>query len=35
MRMTWVVMVAVVVLSLILAGFDVVIQAVVKFILGR
>ena len=35
MRTTWVVMLAVVILSLILAGFDVVIQAVVKFVLGR
>ncbi|MFC3552078.1 preprotein translocase subunit SecE [Lysobacter cavernae] len=35
MRTTWVVMIAVAVLSLILAGFDVVIQAAVKFLLGR
>lgn len=35
MRTTWVVMIAVAVLSLILAGFDVVIQAGVKFLLGR
>ena len=35
MRTTWVVMLAVVILSLILAGFDVVIQAAVKFVLGR
>jgi len=35
MRTTWVVMAAVVILSLILAGFDVVIQAAVKFVLGR
>ena len=35
LRTTWVVMIAVVVLSLILAGFDVVIQWVVKSILGR
>ena len=31
----WVVMIAVVILSLILAGFDVVIQAAVKLVLGR
>ena len=35
LRTTWVVMIAVVVLSLILAGFDVVIQAGIKFLLGR
>jgi preprotein translocase subunit SecE len=35
MRTTWVVMLAVVVLSLILAGFDVVIQFIVKAILGQ
>ena len=35
MRTTWVVMLAVVVLSLILAGFDVVIQFFVKAILGQ
>lgn len=35
LRTTWVVMIAVVVLSLILAAFDVVIQAGVKFLLGR
>ncbi|MFC0677245.1 preprotein translocase subunit SecE [Lysobacter korlensis] len=35
MRTTWVVMIAVAVLSLILAGFDVIIQAAVKFLLGR
>ncbi|HEY5850522.1 MAG TPA: preprotein translocase subunit SecE [Lysobacter sp.] len=35
LRTTWVVMIAVAVLSLILAGFDVVIQAAVKFLLGR
>ena len=35
MRTTWVVMLAVLILSLILAGFDVVIQAAVKFLLGR
>jgi preprotein translocase subunit SecE len=35
LRTTWVVMIAVAVLSLILAGFDVVIQAGVKFLLGR
>ena len=35
MRTTWVVMLAVVILSLILAGFDVVIQFVVKAILGQ
>jgi len=35
LRTTWVVMIAVVVLSLILAGFDVVIQAAVKFLLER
>ncbi|MGO4223637.1 preprotein translocase subunit SecE [Lysobacter sp. TAF61] len=35
LRTTWVVMIAVAVLSLILAGFDVVIQTAVKFLLGR
>lgn len=35
LRTTWVVIIAVIVLSLILAGFDVVIQFVVKSILGR
>jgi preprotein translocase subunit SecE len=35
MRTTWVVMLAVLILSLILAGFDVVIQAAVKLLLGR
>ena len=35
MRTTWVVMIAVAVLSLLLAGFDVIIQAAVKFLLGR
>ncbi len=35
LRTTWVVVVMVVVLSLILAGFDLVIQAGVKFLLGR
>ncbi|GAB3382812.1 preprotein translocase subunit SecE [Lysobacter fragariae] len=35
MRTTWVVMIAVVILSLILAGFDLVIQAAVKLLLGR
>lgn len=35
MRTTWVVVVAVVILSLILAGFDVVIQWAVKFLLER
>ncbi len=35
LRTTWVVMIAVAVLSLILAGFDVVIQAAIKFLLGR
>ncbi len=35
MRTTWVVVLAVVILSLILAGFDVVIQAAVKWLLGR
>ncbi|SKA28282.1 preprotein translocase subunit SecE [Novilysobacter spongiicola] len=34
-RTTWVVIIAVIVLSLILAGFDVVIQAAVKWLLGR
>ncbi|MCF7223862.1 preprotein translocase subunit SecE [Marilutibacter chinensis] len=35
LRTTWVVIIAVIVLSLILAGFDFVIQFVVKSILGR
>jgi preprotein translocase subunit SecE len=35
LRTTWVVIIAVVILSLILAGFDLVIQFVVKTILGR
>ena len=35
MRTTWVVALAVVILSLLLAGFDVVIQAAVKWLLGR
>ncbi|MGH8073453.1 MAG: preprotein translocase subunit SecE [Lysobacter sp.] len=35
MRTTWVVALAVVILSLLLAGFDVVIQAGVKWLLGR
>ena len=35
MRTTWVVALAVVILSLILAGFDVVIQAAVKWLLAR
>ena len=35
LRTTWVVIIAVIVLSLILAGFDFVIQLVVKSILGR
>ena len=35
MRTTWVVMLAVLILSLLLAGFDVIIQAAVKFLLGR
>ena len=35
MRTTWVVMIAVAILSLILAGFDVVIQTAVKFLLER
>lgn len=35
MRTTWVVMIAVAVLSLILAGFDLVIQFAVKLILGQ
>jgi len=34
-RTTWVVIIAVVILSLLLAGFDVVIQAAVKWLLGR
>ncbi|GAA5079294.1 preprotein translocase subunit SecE [Lysobacter panacisoli] len=35
MRTTWVVMIAVAVLSLILAGFDLIIQFFVKLILGQ
>ncbi|WP_123771574.1 preprotein translocase subunit SecE [Vulcaniibacterium tengchongense] len=35
LRTTWVVMIAVAVLSLLLAGFDLVIQAAVKYLLGR
>ena len=35
LRTTWVVMIAVLILSLILAGFDVVIQSAVKFLLQR
>ena len=35
MRTTWVVVVVVIVISLILAGFDVVIQALVKWLLAR
>ena len=35
MRTTWVVMIAVAVLSLLLAGFDLIIQGAVKFLLGR
>ena len=35
MQTTWVVFIAVAVISLILAGFDVVIQAAVKWLLGR
>ncbi len=35
LRTTWVVMLAVLILSLLLAGFDVVIQALVKLLLGR
>lgn len=35
MRSTWVVIIAVVILSLLLAGFDVVIQAVLKWLLAR
>ena len=35
MRTTWVVIVVVIVISLILAGFDVVIQAAVKWLLAR
>ena len=35
LQTTWVVMIAVAVLSLILAGFDVVIQWAVKWLLGR
>ena len=34
-RTTWVVMLAVLIISLLLAGFDVVIQAAVKWLLGR
>ena len=34
-RTTWVVILAVIILSLLLAGFDVVIQAAVKWLLGR
>jgi preprotein translocase subunit SecE len=35
LRTTWVVMIAVVILSLLLAGFDVIIQSAVKFLLER
>ena len=35
LRTTWVVMLAVLILSLLLAGFDVVIQAAVKLLLGH
>ena len=35
LRTTWVVMIAVLILSLLLAGFDVVIQTAVKFLLER
>ncbi len=35
LRTTWVVMIAVVILSLILAGFDLIIQTAVKFLLER
>lgn len=35
LRTTWVVMLAVVIISLLMAGFDVVIQWLVKLILGR
>ncbi len=35
MRTTWVVILVVIVISLILAGFDVVIQALVKWLLAR
>ena len=35
LRTTWVVMIAVLILSLILAGFDVLIQTAVKFLLER
>ncbi|GAB1597209.1 preprotein translocase subunit SecE [Lysobacter claricitrinus] len=35
LRTTWVVMLAVLILSLLLAGFDVVIQWLVKLLLGR
>ncbi|TZF91676.1 preprotein translocase subunit SecE [Cognatilysobacter lacus] len=35
LRTTWVVMLAVLILSVLLAGFDVVIQALVKLLLGR
>jgi preprotein translocase subunit SecE len=34
-RTTWVVMLAVLIIALLLAGFDVVIQAAVKWLLGR
>jgi preprotein translocase subunit SecE len=35
LRTTWVVMLAVLIISLLLAGFDTVIQWVIKFLLGR
>lgn len=35
LRTTWVVMIAVVIISLLLAGFDAVIQWVIKLLLGR
>ena len=35
LRTTWVVMLAVLIISLLLSGFDVVIQALVKLLLGR
>ena len=35
MRMTWVVIIVVVILSLMLAGFDLVIQWVVRLLLGN
>lgn len=35
LKTTWVVMIAVAILSLILSGFDWVIQAAVKFLLSR